>query len=653
VDFATDELAAELSYEEGVIRALLSPTESFDRVELHASVIDKSGESKGLGGKRFSLAPGKLIRCSYNWSAPSDGVYEFLAQVRKDGSPIALGIDTHSPHGGLDTQFNVGKKRSSSMEAWTDAPYALERGPRELKRKMAVEGSTAIWFESPLNKIFREDIPRADGNPDPEAALTLAQNERESFQIVLRPPEGGDLRSVELRLGEFENLATGGGLPAFSVQAYRVGYVPVRVPSHLENATGDYPDILFPLTPFDAPGGQNAPIWVTVFAPPGTEPGHYRGPLEILSADNEPVELALDVEVLDFALPQRPALKTDFGFSRERALDRAAAIGYADGVEALERAYRLNAREHRATLRTLASMPAESADYEASLAEFAGDLPDLIASGISTISVPISLIDVPEQLRAADAFVVKHGLQDFAFCHMSAEPLKPAWLRLLEEVRLWRSLAPHIPVMVSTFGLEPFLAEDCKIWTVHSQVFDTMANKTILERIAAGQEVWWYVNHAPPRPYANFLLEFEPLEHRALFWQTWALGVRGLHYRSVNDWAAGQDPFENLLDVTPANGDGILVYPGEDGPVNSIRWETIRDGIEDFDYLALLMSRLRALRDQGGNLPVLERALEVADLEVIIPNLVTFTRDTQAFQSKRVAMGRMIVELQRARDGGR
>jgi hypothetical protein len=192
------------------------------------------------------------------------------------------------------------------------------------------------------------------------------------------------------------------------------------------------------------------------------------------------------------------------------------------------------------------------------------------------------------------------------------------------------------------------LAEDCKIWTVHSQVFDTMANKTILERIAAGQEVWWYVNHAPPRPYANFLLEFEPLEHRALFWQTWALGVRGLHYRSVNDWAAGQDPFENLLDVTPANGDGILVYPGEDGPVNSIRWETIRDGIEDFDYLALLMSRLRALRDQGGNLPVLERALEVADLEVIIPNLVTFTRDTQAFQSKRVAMGRMIVELQRA-----
>ena len=653
VDFATDEFASELSYEAGVIRALISATEAFDRVELHASIIGENGEATALGGKRFSLAPDRLIRASYNWSAPADGVYEFLAQVRKNGTPVALGSDTRSPHGGFDTQFTVGDTQSAPMEAWTDAPYALERGARTLDRTLAAEGDTAIWFESSLNKIFREDVPRALGSVDPEATVVLAQNEHESFQIVLRPKAGQDLHDVAVRVGTLRNRATGAALPASSVQTYRVGYVPVRIPSHLENPTGDYPDILYPFAPFDAPGGRCAPIWVTVFAPQGTRPGHYRGPVEILSADHDPVTLALDVEVLDFALPQRPTLKTDFGFSTQQAHDHAAAMGFTGGAEALDRAYGQNARDHRATLRALASMPAESADYKASLADFSDGLDDLLASGVTTISVPSSLIDIPEQLRAANAFVVKHELQDLVFCHMSAEPLKPAWLRLLDEIGLWRELAPDIPVMVSTFGLEPFLAEDCEIWTVHSQVFDTLANKTILERIAGGREVWWYVNHAPPRPYANFLIELEPLEHRALFWQAWALGVQGLHYSGVNNWPSGQNPFENLLDVTPVNGDGVLLYPGEDGPVNSIRWETIRDGIEDFDYLALLMSRLRKLRDRGGHLALLDRAMDVADLEAIIPNLVTYTRDAVVFQSKRDAMGRMIVELQRALGGRR
>ena len=43
-----------------------------------------------------------------------------------------------------------------------------------------------------------------------------------------------------------------------------------------------------------------------------------------------------------------------------------------------------------------------------------------------------------------------------------------------------------------------------------------------------------------------------------------------------------------------ANGDGLLVYPGPDlRPYSSIRLEVIRDGIEDYEYLALL-SRLVA-----------------------------------------------------------
>ncbi len=37
------------------------------------------------------------------------------------------------------------------------------------------------------------------------------------------------------------------------------------------------------------------------------------------------------------------------------------------------------------------------------------------------------------------------------------------------------------------------------------------------------------------------------------------------------------------------NGDGYLLYPDKDGkPLSSIRLECLRDGFEDYEYLALL-----------------------------------------------------------------
>lgn len=44
----------------------------------------------------------------------------------------------------------------------------------------------------------------------------------------------------------------------------------------------------------------------------------------------------------------------------------------------------------------------------------------------------------------------------------------------------------------------------------------------------------------------------------------------------------------NAGSIAGMTGDGCLVYPTRDGPVSSIRLENIRDGLEDYDYLALL-----------------------------------------------------------------
>jgi hypothetical protein len=50
------------------------------------------------------------------------------------------------------------------------------------------------------------------------------------------------------------------------------------------------------------------------------------------------------------------------------------------------------------------------------------------------------------------------------------------------------------------------------------------------------------------------------------------------------------------------NGDGHLIYPGADlKPYSSIRFEALRDGFEDYEYLALLEARLALLESLGGH----------------------------------------------------
>lgn len=645
VSFATDELAAQLDFAGDALTLLLSPARAREDVQFFASMTDGNETTSRLKAKTFSLFIDDVVRCTYPMERPIDGVYEFVGELRQEDAPVALGADTDPPHGGIDTQFVVGRPPVVRLEPWTDTPFKLDRGRRTLKRNLAVSGATAIWFESPLVKIFTSDRVEPSGPPNPSTRLTLAGGERESFQIVIRPPVGPGLRGLRCRVNDLIHTVTGDVIPGANVELSRVGYVPVRVPSHFENPTGMYPDPLLPLKSFTAPGGQSSAVWVTVYVPVGTRAGVYRGALEILSLEEDPIDLWIEVEVLDFVLPVTPALKTDFGYSSDVALAGARERGYDGSSSALDQAYLRNAIAHRVTLRELTRLPTPNSNYAESLTAYKQRLPQLLRSGISSIAAPPSLLyDLPA-LAAADAFVESNALQDRVFSPIAVGASKEWWGQALDRIDRWKSLAPNIPLSVTTGGVEPFLAESAAIWCLHVPVFDTANGRQILSKIAAGGEVWWYVDAMPPRPYGNFLTDFAAIEHRILFWQAWALGISGFQYDSINQVPRGQNPYAGLLDSTPANGNSFLVYPGSQGPVNSIRWETIRDGVEDYDYLTILMSRIRAANTQGGMDALIEQAAEVIDLRAVIPNLTGFTRDPVALETKRVQLGRMIVVL--------
>lgn len=648
VDFATEEFAMQIDYVNGKLTMLVSAIKPMPGLQVDTRIKATDGEVWTLPRKQFDLAPSQLARCSYEWKAPANGAYEVLAQVFQKGKALKLGQETGSPHGGIDTRFDVGNASATPFRAWTDAPHALDQQPRSMARTLAVKGPVTIWAEPSLRKILPQDVAKPEGPVDPVVRVALAQGESESFQIAIRPKEKANVKGVNVTLQDLVSSDSDARIEASAVKIFTQQYQHIAVPSHFEGPTGYWPDALVPYKPFDARGGITTPLWFTLSVDENTAPGTYTGLMEIEGDGLSPVELFVEVEVFGFKLPSRPMLKTDFAFDSDQAYGDHKNYGGKLPQTQLETLFFENAASHRVTLRSVIPFPSEQPDYGKALATYKARLAKADPAGVSTISVPQTLLNHVDQLALANAFVVENGLQDRAFVHLANEPPRPAWPRVMEGIQAWKEAAPDIPVMITTYGLEPFLPDGLERWAVHAPVFDTVNNARVLERIGAGGEVWWYVDQTPPRPYGNFFVDFDSIDHRILFWQAWALGVRGMHYRSINDHRGGGDPWKELVDVTPVNGDGFLVYTDKNGPINSIRWENIRDGIDDYDYLAVFNDRRRKLLAQPGHEALLQRAAEVYNLKDVIPSLVSFTRDPEVLEKKRRAIAEMIVEMNAA-----
>jgi hypothetical protein len=115
------------------------------------------------------------------------------------------------------------------------------------------------------------------------------------------------------------------------------------------------------------------------------------------------------------------------------------------------------------------------------------------------------------------------------------------------------------------------------------------------------EEVWWYFLYGDQPPLPNpTVIDRTGLEARITPWLAWLERVEGLVYYSTTDWTP--DPWtEPWNSGNNGNGDGFLFYPPRDGTiafdasnpqsnrlVSSIRWELLREGMEDYEYLWLL-----------------------------------------------------------------
>ena len=214
------------------------------------------------------------------------------------------------------------------------------------------------------------------------------------------------------------------------------------------------------------------------------------------------------------------------------------------------------------------------------------------------------------------------------------------------------------------------LAGPIDIWCpILHNYHDEMAH----QRQKQGERVWWYVCCQPKAPFCTLFIDHPATDLRVWLWQTWQRDITGVMVWESTYWSPRgdltpnpyEDPASYLYGSRPeekktwGNGDGRFLYPplaaatpGASGsgpviepPVSSIRWEMLREGIEDYEYLWLLRDLIAKKRPQltAEQTKTYQSLLKVP--EGITRDMTTFTTDPQPIYARRTAIAEAIEQL--------
>ena len=532
-----------------------------------------------------------------------------------------------------------------------------------------------VWVADPLVKITRNvpvlgDVSVPTHTPK-SVQIDAVANEFESGQIVVST--GANIKSLTAKIGAF----SGPDGPKPQAKLNFVGYVPVKrgtidtPPEHLiAKAPCDLPDPLLDDNSVAVDSGKNQPIWITVFVPKGAVPGDYSASVEI-SGDGETVSVPVNVKVHSFTLPDARTLHVTNWFS-------PGNIAKAHGVELYSEAYwkwlevwaRVMA-DHRQD--TILTQPidlirghddgkgnltfdfsqfdrfvelfkkagvsgiiegghlAERTGGAWDAANFDGYYPVITMPDGSIRKNPSTTVTSEEHklflsqfLPALQKHLEAKGWLDHYVQHLADEPIPANAESYKKAAGYIREYAPKLRIIDACMCSQ--LAGAIDVWVPQPQHFGSDM-KFFKTRQKAGDEVWIYTCLSPKGKYMNRFIDYPLLDVRLLHWVNFKYDLPGYLHWGLNHWHG--DPFKDLEPNWGGNtflppGDSHIVYPGKLGPLSSIRFEAMRDGIEDYELLKLLEKKNPKL------------AREICDS--IVKSLTDYSLDPLEFREARAKL---------------
>lgn len=509
-----------------------------------------------------------------------------------------------------------------------------------------------LWSELPHNRVFRSEVPPPTSAQ--EVCLYAGKDEAESFQLVLKSER--ELSAVSLRLSGFVN-----GDCQIPGQWQTVDYISADIPWSSEQAIlGEMPDSLLPETMVDCPAGQAQPFLLTWRVPADAEPGIYRGQVELMSGNTLLAEIPVRLQVWNFSLHDA-TLTAALDFWRrgksypkeqqeeifrqveemvvnsrggERWLSNPKPTWNENGellsvdYSSFDRSLRKAQRKYRhKVLVTRAFMLGFGHVPRKNL--FGNDKE--ILNPLWTKKMTNFATDLKRHMQ-------EHHPGAILVFDLFDEPLEKYVPMMQEVVKILREINPEWKFTFACCDFFPELLDTINFWNLPMN--GNRTSRVVIEQIRqAGGELSVY---NPPEYAYNTALT----NPRGAYIWLWRHNVRYVYQWVVNCWRErgerGSDAYRSAS----------WIAPGEKGPLNTLRMEATRDGIEDYEYLSLLRregDRLRATRPElsARAEDLLEQAHKLAWRTANDERNVVITQNPELFDQFHRQAGALLDEMSR------
>lgn len=514
------------------------------------------------------------------------------------------------------------------------ADCASAGGPLVHKADGQSGSQVLFWLETSLTRVY----PTSQPGSKRTLVIPAARNGRVSFQACVRNQQALHL-SVECSTPGAEGL---------QVQVRRVGYVPMRFcttgvdRSEIdggEHVPGFVPDPLFADSKADVGPYENASFWITVTVPSDAKPGPRTLALRY-SYGKEPsqqAELSATVDVKPFTIQPRHDFPVTNWWRAETIWDWYKTEPFDERWWGLTRKYIDDMVAHGNDVvyvpiffmrREVFKRPAQLLIVtEPSPGVYRFDFSRVkrfvdmakqsgvsglewshfwiywgvehamriykMESGAATLLWPLDtgatsdtyLNFLKQFLPEFHKFLKEEDLLDRSYFHLSDEPSGVHVENYRKARAVLKEYAPWMKVMDALSDIE-----------FGRQGLTDMPIPVISSApayIEAKIPHWVYFCCEPRGRYLQRLMDTPLPKIRMSGWLFYRLGAKGFLHWGYNYWHVLEqeqliDPFADATAAcwpTIPPGDPFVVYPGPDGPLDSVRWEVFAESLQDYAIL--------------------------------------------------------------------
>jgi hypothetical protein len=458
-----------------------------------------------------------------------------------------------------------------------------------------------------------------------------------SGQIVVNSLK--DLEKVSVETGTLTDSPGGNVFPENACEWNFVGsvFLPENASNQPENAVirkapARFPDYLMTEKQLDISAGKFQAVWLTIKIPKTVLPGNYMGSLTVRCRQGEQ-KLPMQLTVYPLIMPDTRHLKvTEWYTTAQFEKFHGITAKYSQEWFGMLRRYADNMAEHRQNvfevpMNSIEVSKTTGGELEFDFSRFdqiaqvfwdtrkmdyleTGELARFKEGGFASNEIVLKDFSVTKQgtgevitmpgnevipslLPAFESHLRQKGWLDKTLFHIKDEPSHHnalSWINVSSYIHKYAPDLKRIDAVCTSF-----LSGNIEIAVPKLDHLDAGYDIYRKEQ-QKGNELWFYtVGIYQASLYPNKTVDMPLIDSRLLHWINYRYDLGGYLHWGWNQW--NEDPFRNVGEHA---GDAWHVYPSKDGVLNSLRWEEMRNGIQDYEYFKLLENKVADLRDSLG-----------------------------------------------------